>query len=44
MVVDVVIIGARPAGLSLSYFLQRRGIGHVVLEQGQIGDSLYIYE
>jgi len=36
---DVVIIGAGHAGLSTSYFLQQRGIDHVVLEQAQVADS-----
>lgn len=30
---EVVIVGAGQAGLSLSYYLQQRGIGHVVLEK-----------
>lgn len=34
-----VIIGAGPAGLATSYELQRRGIGHVVLERGATGES-----
>ncbi|WP_394613409.1 FAD-dependent oxidoreductase [Lentzea sp. JNUCC 0626] len=31
-VTDVVVIGAGQAGLSASYFLQRRGVDHVVLD------------
>lgn len=30
---EVVIVGAGQAGLSLSYYLKQRGIGHVVLEK-----------
>ncbi|WP_127998378.1 MSMEG_0569 family flavin-dependent oxidoreductase [Piscinibacter defluvii] len=30
---EVVIVGAGQAGLSLSYYLQQRGIGHLVLEK-----------
>ena len=37
--VDVVVIGAGHAGLAISYFLNRRGIDHVVLERGQIANS-----
>src|SRR4051794_37175147 len=37
--VDVVIIGAGHAGLSLSYYLKQYGLRHVVLERGVIGES-----
>lgn len=36
---DVVIVGAGSAGLSVSHFLQQAGVGHVVLERGEIGES-----
>ncbi len=36
---QVVIIGAGPAGLALSYCLKKLGIAHVVLEQGETGNS-----
>ena len=36
---EVVIIGAGPAGLASSYHLARRGIRHVVLERGSVGDT-----
>jgi putative flavoprotein involved in K+ transport len=37
--VDVAIIGAGQAGLSLSHCLTREGIEHVVLERARIGES-----
>jgi putative flavoprotein involved in K+ transport len=36
---EVIIIGAGPAGLSLSYNLKKMGVAHIVLEAQQIGDS-----
>ena len=36
---DVIVIGAGQAGLSTSYCLSDRGIDHVVLERGVLGDS-----
>ena len=36
---SVVVIGAGHTGLAVSYFLTRRGIDHVVLERGQVGQS-----
>ena len=36
---DVIIIGAGPAGLATSHELTRRGIDHVVLERGEIGQT-----
>ncbi|MEM1188824.1 MAG: NAD(P)/FAD-dependent oxidoreductase [Pseudomonadota bacterium] len=36
---DVIVIGAGHAGLSASYLLKQRGIRHVVLERGEIGNS-----
>lgn len=36
---DTVVIGAGQHGLGVSYELRLRGIQHVVLERGQIGDS-----
>jgi putative flavoprotein involved in K+ transport len=36
---DAVVIGAGPAGLGVSYFLQQRGCAHQVLERGRIGET-----
>lgn len=36
---NVVIIGAGQAGLSVSYELSRRGVEHVVLERGRVGQT-----
>ncbi len=36
---DVIVIGAGQAGLSISYFLQRDGVRHLVLERARIGES-----
>jgi putative flavoprotein involved in K+ transport len=37
--VETIVIGAGQAGLSASYHLTRRGREHVVLEQGEVGDT-----
>jgi putative flavoprotein involved in K+ transport len=37
--VDVAVIGAGQAGLSLSYELSRANVEHVVLERGRVGES-----
>ena len=37
--VDTVVVGAGQAGLAMSYFLQRDGRSHLVLERGRIGES-----
>lgn len=36
---DVIVIGAGHSGLAASYFLSQRGIDHVVLERGEVGQS-----
>jgi putative flavoprotein involved in K+ transport len=36
---DVVVVGAGQAGLSLSHELARRGVEHVVLERGRVGQT-----
>lgn len=38
-VVDVVVIGAGHSGLAMSHALGQRGIGHVVLERGEVANS-----
>jgi putative flavoprotein involved in K+ transport len=39
MYVPVVIVGAGPAGLAMSYHLTANGIDHVVLERGDVANS-----
>jgi putative flavoprotein involved in K+ transport len=34
-----IVVGAGQAGLAASYHLQQRGIGHVVLERGRVGET-----
>ena len=38
-VLDLVIVGAGQAGLSLSYFMKQYGMNHIVFERGCIGES-----
>jgi putative flavoprotein involved in K+ transport len=37
--VDTVVVGAGQAGLATSYFLTQRGIEHLVLERGLVGET-----
>jgi putative flavoprotein involved in K+ transport len=37
--VDVVVVGAGQAGLTVSYYLRSFGVEHVVLERGRVGES-----
>ena len=37
--ITAVVIGGGQAGLATSFELSRRGIDHVVLERGQVGNS-----
>lgn len=37
--IDAVIIGAGQSGLAASWYLTRRGLEHVVLERGEVGES-----
>jgi len=37
--VDTVVIGAGQAGLAMSRCLQKRGVSHVVLERGRVGNT-----
>ena len=36
---NVAIVGAGQAGLSVSYFLKRAGVEHVLLEAGRVGET-----
>ncbi|MCV2864199.1 flavin-containing monooxygenase [Albidovulum sediminicola] len=36
--VDLIIIGAGPAGLALSWSMRQRGVDHLVLERGRVGE------
>ncbi|MGZ9156537.1 MAG: flavin-containing monooxygenase [Candidatus Binatia bacterium] len=36
--IDTVIIGAGHAGLSMSYYLSQRGLEHVIVERGRVGE------
>ena len=38
-VLDVIVIGAGHAGLSISYYLKKLHLDHIVFEQGKIGNS-----
>src|SRR5579859_3581418 len=37
--IDAVIIGAGQSGIALSYYLTQKGINHMVLEKGKIGEA-----
>ena len=36
--IDTVIIGGGHAGLTMSYFLSQRGLEHVIVERGRVGE------
>jgi putative flavoprotein involved in K+ transport len=38
-VYDVIVIGAGHAGLSISYYLKKHGLNHVIFERGKVGES-----
>jgi len=38
-IMDTVVVGGGQAGLGVSYFLQQKGLDHIVLEKGRIGES-----
>ncbi len=38
-ILDVIVIGAGHAGLSISYHLKKLRLSHIVLEKGKIGDT-----
>src|SRR5690349_11786043 len=37
--IETVVIGAGQAGLSTSYWLRARGLTHLVLERGRVGET-----
>src|SRR6266545_3881266 len=39
MLIDCAVVGAGPAGLAASAALTARGVEHVVLERGRVGES-----
>ena len=39
MLIDCAVVGAGPAGLATSAALGARGVEHVVLERGRVGES-----
>jgi len=39
MLIDCAVVGAGPAGLATSAALDARGVEHVVLERGRVGES-----
>ena len=36
---DAIVVGAGPAGLAASWHLRRRGVSHLVLERGRVGET-----
>lgn len=38
-IIDIIVVGAGHAGLSISYFLSKNNLSHIVFERGQIGES-----
>jgi thioredoxin reductase (NADPH) len=42
-ILDLVIIGAGPAGISAAYEAKKAGLDHVVIEKGLIGNTIYNY-
>src|SRR5262249_14312140 len=40
---DLLIIGAGPAGISAAYEAQKGGLDYVVIEKGLIGNTIYSY-
>ena len=39
MIYEIIIIGAGPSGLCMSYFFNRYSVSHLVLEKGDIGET-----
>ena len=42
-VLDLIIIGAGPAGISAAYEAKQHGLSYVVIEKGLIGNTIYNY-
>ncbi|HEY0047714.1 MAG TPA: FAD-dependent oxidoreductase, partial [Pyrinomonadaceae bacterium] len=40
---DLIIIGAGPAGISAAYEAQKLGLNYLVIEKGLIGNTIYNY-
>ena len=40
---DLLIIGAGPAGISAAYEAKKAGLEYVVIEKGLIGNTIYNY-
>ncbi|CCG98382.1 putative czcO-like oxidoreductase [Fibrella aestuarina BUZ 2] len=38
-ILDVIVVGAGHAGISVSYYLAKQGVSHLVFEKGQIGET-----
>jgi putative flavoprotein involved in K+ transport len=38
-ILDVIVVGAGHAGLSISYHLKKHNVNHIVFEKVKIGDS-----
>jgi len=36
---DAIVVGAGPAGLAASWHLRRRGVSHLVLDRGRVGET-----
>src|SRR4051794_37233798 len=41
--IDLLIIGAGPAGISAAYEAKKAGLDYVVIERGLIGNTIYQY-
>ncbi len=43
LMLDLIIIGAGPAGISAAYEAKQQGLSYVVIEKGLIGNTIYNY-
>ncbi|MCO6430006.1 MAG: NAD(P)-binding domain-containing protein [Deltaproteobacteria bacterium] len=41
---DIVIIGAGPAGLGAAHNAAKNGVSHILIEKGEIGNTIYDYQ